>query len=145
MMEFPSLEDFRAWLESKPKDEVVSKHWECTTCPLAVFLKHKGAKSPAVLTGGVWLEDTVNGRPKGAPTWVREFVYWVDKSDPRHVTAEECLYLLDCFEFQPEKWVPHPKLEGVLWRDHTLASKQTKLLEHHDIGRWADDGGPAHD
>lgn len=104
MTEFPTLGEFRAWLEAKPKDAVVATDWNWETCPLACLLKDRGAPSPRVGALGTW-EVSANDPVGVLPDWAREFIYWVDQSaKPRTITAEECLFILDSRSFEPERW-----------------------------------------
>lgn len=85
--------EFRAWLESKPKREVVGQANDCFHCPIASYLNE--------LTEG---ERFVKVDPKHydvhpAPTrrlasWAQKFVHRVDA---RHssITAKRALKIMD--------------------------------------------------
>jgi hypothetical protein len=91
MQSFPTKEQFTLWLKTLDQDEVVSVDWTCSSCPIAIYLKNTGVDSAKVYPTS-WFAEVGGGV---LPDWAKDFVYWVDRINPREVTAEDCLMLLD--------------------------------------------------
>lgn len=106
---FPYMSEFAFWLDSLDPHAVVSDAWDCTSCPLATFLKSCGFEDPAVFAPGRgWCNtgrDTPIDRRREMPAWAMEFVYWADKVKPRALTAADCKYLLTGPHFNANRWV----------------------------------------
>lgn len=95
---FPSLSEFRAWLERMPGNAVAGFARAACDCPLAKCLEARGAISPTVVPGpvpgGDW--SAYNMSTTSLPSWADDFGVRVDEGRPcwRPVTAAECLSIL---------------------------------------------------
>lgn len=102
MIEFPSQERFKTWLQRLPQDKPITTNWTSENCPLCAFLKEHGADDPEV-TPWTWSEDSMSA-PRKLPGWAQEFTSFVDQVKPREVTPEDCLFIMDLPYFRPSRW-----------------------------------------
>lgn len=102
MTDFPSKDEFRAWLESLPPDQVVAEGWGCHDCPMARWLRAT-TKFPAPYIRpdetpdkSAWRPDRMMGANlQPLPAWANTFGNIVDGYRLLAVTAADCLIVLD--------------------------------------------------
>lgn len=99
-MDFPSKNQFRSWLKTKPKEEIVAENWEFCDCPIAKWLNDIGFAEqayvePSDIHGrGVW-STTKTGYDRPLPDWASRFGNAVDAENGRAISAAECLRVLN--------------------------------------------------
>lgn len=95
-------EAFKAWLESKPGNEVVGQSQDGCSCPAANYIKTQGVRFEHIDWKDFYLEEMLDGRTFYmskryiTPPWLSEFIREVDALDPEQisVTASAALYCL---------------------------------------------------
>lgn len=110
---FPvTLAEFKSWLSTKRKKDVVGKTREASTCPIAVVLKEKESsteKTINVYPGTTYIQGTAYENPE----WVKNFIKGVDAGDEyskkRNITTKEALQIVNnlyictvCNQYNPE-------------------------------------------
>ena len=80
-----SRKNFKAWLESKPAEQIVGVGHGEDSCPIATFLKEKLNQTSVNVTRGEICFDLATGDYDSfeTPNWVREFVNAVDEDFER--------------------------------------------------------------
>ena len=112
-MNYPlTLVEFKSWLSTKRKKDVVGRTREASSCPIAVVLKEKESdteKSINVYPNTTYIHDTAYENPG----WVKSFISEVDKRDEyakkRSITTKEALQIVNnlyictvCNQYNPE-------------------------------------------
>jgi hypothetical protein len=99
-MNFPTEAEFRAWLQAMPPERVVAENWGCYDCPIALFLRERGAPRPYVspsrvrANSGRWLPGDLTIGLAPMPEWANDFARLIDGSGPSKITAADCLRVL---------------------------------------------------
>ena len=90
---FPSKQAFRAWLESLPGSETTFRKWRSGSCPLATWLRSRGAADPVVMTRR-WTPDPTKQLYSVLPVWAQQFILAVAKLHDKGAAPADCLTIL---------------------------------------------------
>ena len=94
----PDRDAFRAWLAEAEPDQLVGYAVWAAECPLACFLRSRGARAPQVGTTGYYRDRFhPNARYHPLPDWARRFIQRTDDAGEQFlpVLAGEALATLD--------------------------------------------------
>lgn len=88
------LEDFKQWLLTKKRNEVVGKTFNCHYCPIANYVK-ESSKEEIVVVGDkkLYLKSGTFNHPE----WTKNFINSIDRNQ-RNITTEEALFKLSKVE-----------------------------------------------
>lgn len=89
---------FRAWLASKPLDEIVGENRDCHSCPIAKFYDEASGGCEIVVFdrwGDHFVDRGYSKRP--LPGWASAFVFHIDGDSRGKVSAERALEVLDAY------------------------------------------------
>jgi hypothetical protein len=100
---FPlTVDEFKSWLSTKRKRDVVGRTREASSCPIARVLKEKESnteKSINVYPGTTYIQGTAYENPD----WVKSFIEKVDTGDEyskkRNITTKEALQIVNNFSY----------------------------------------------
>jgi hypothetical protein len=92
MMVFPQKEAFVSWLDTKDPSELVGKACSLGDCPLATFLRARGAPDPYVrpdrnFKDSCWRPH--HGKRGPLPEWANDFALTIDEFGERAVAAAD--------------------------------------------------------
>jgi hypothetical protein len=106
---FPSLSEFREWLEQMPGNAVVTRGWSCHSCPLARWLKEIGVgpepyvRPDLITEASAWRPSADPADLASLPKWANIFATRIDQVGLNRarrnngfgpVTADDCRQIL---------------------------------------------------